>query len=62
MLRVDEKTLEESWNLYKERSDVNLSFTDATCVVLAKTHGISDIFTYNAREFRPFNLNIVTSL
>ncbi len=62
MLRVDEKILEESWRLYKERDDVNLSFTDATCVTLARTHGISDIFTFNAREFRPLNLNVITSL
>jgi predicted nucleic acid-binding protein len=62
MLRVDQKTLEESWRLYKERDDVNLSFTDATCVILARTHGISDIFTFNTREFRPLNLNVKTSL
>ncbi len=62
MLRVDEKTLQESWELYKARKDVRLSFTDATCVTLARTHGIGDIFTYNAREFRPVNLNVVTGL
>lgn len=62
MLKVDEKTIEASWKLYKERDDLNLSFTDATCVTLAQTHGISDIYTYNAREFRPLHLNVVTSL
>ncbi len=62
MLRVDEKTLDESWKLYKEKSDVNLSVTDATCAVLARTHGISDIFTFNAREFRPLNLNVIQRL
>lgn len=62
MLRVDEKTLEESWRLFKERNDLNLSLTDATCVVLARTHGIPDIFTFNAREFRPLNLNVLMSL
>ncbi len=62
MLKVDEKTIQESWELYKEREDVRLSFTDATCVTLAKMNGIIDIFTYNAREFRPVNLNVVTGL
>ena len=56
MLNVDEKTRQESWKLYKERGDVKLSFTDATCVTLARARGIFDIFTYNAREFRPFNV------
>ncbi len=62
MLRVDEKILEESWRLYTEKDDVNLSFTDATCATLARARGISDIFTFNAREFRPLNLNVITSL
>ncbi len=62
MLRVDEKTLEESWKLYKERSDLNLSLTDATCAILARTHGISDIFTFNAREFRPLHFSVMTSV
>ena len=62
MLKVDEKTIDESWKLYGERPDVNLSFTDATCAILEKTHGISDILKFNAREFRPLNLNVITSL
>jgi predicted nucleic acid-binding protein len=62
MLRVDEKTLQESWELYKAREEVRLSLTDATCVTLARTNGIGDIFTYNAREFRPVNLNVITGL
>ncbi len=62
MLRVDEKTLEESWKLYQERSDVNLSVTDATCAILSRTHGISDIFTFNSREFRPLNFNVLASV
>lgn len=62
LLRVEEKTLEESWKLYKDRKDLNLSFTDATCAILARTHGISDIFTFNTREFRPLHFNVLTSL
>jgi len=62
MLKVDEKTVQQSWELYREREDVKFSFTDATCVTLARTNGIMDMFTYNAREFRPVNLNVITSL
>jgi len=62
MLSVDQKTREESWRLYKERGDVRLSFTNATCVALARAHGIFDIFTYNARDFRPFNLNVIETV
>ena len=62
MLSVDENARQESWKLYKERGDVRLSFTDATCATLARTHGISDIFTYNAREFRPLNFNVISAL
>ena len=62
MLRVDERTIQESWELYKQRDDVKLSFTDATCATLAKAQGITNIFTYDARDFRPLNLNVISSL
>ncbi len=62
MLKVDERTIQESWELYKERDDVKLSFTDATCATLAKSHGITSIFTYDARDFRPLNLNVISGL
>ena len=47
LLKVDESTLKGSWELYKQRVKVNLSFTDCSSAVLARTHGISDIFTYD---------------
>jgi predicted nucleic acid-binding protein len=62
MLKIDEKTLEEAWRLYKERNDLNLSLTDATCVILARTHGISDIFSFDTRDFRPLHLNVVMNV
>ena len=37
-----------SWGLYKQRSDVALSFTDSTIAFLAKKHFVSDIFSYDA--------------
>jgi len=62
MLKVDERTIQESWELYKQRDEVKLSFTDATCATLAKTHGITNIFTYDSRDFRPLNLNVMSSI
>ena len=62
MLKIDEKAIQESWDLYKKRDDVGLSFTDATCATLAKTHGIANIFSYDTRDFRPLNLNVISGL
>ncbi len=62
MLEVDERARDEAWRLYKDRRDLNLSFTDATCAILARKHGISDIFTFNTREFRPLHFNVIQSL
>jgi predicted nucleic acid-binding protein len=62
MLKVDERTIQESWELYKERDDVKLSFTDASCATLAKAHGITNILTYDARDFRPLNLTVISNL
>lgn len=47
LLKVDGGALKESWELYKQRSEIVLSFTDCSTAVLARTHGISDIFTYD---------------
>jgi predicted nucleic acid-binding protein len=47
LLKVDESTLKGSWELYKQRAEINLSFTDCSTAVLARTHGVSDIFTYD---------------
>jgi predicted nucleic acid-binding protein len=62
MLKVDERTIQESWELYKQRDDVKLSFTDATCATIARAHGITNIFTYDGRDFRPLNLNVTSNL
>lgn len=47
LLKIDGDALKESWELYKQRAEINLSFTDCSTAVLARTHGISDIFTYD---------------
>lgn len=51
LLKVDGDVLGEAWEFYKARSEVDLSFTDCTTAVLARRHGISHIFTYDA-DFR----------
>ncbi|TMI34382.1 type II toxin-antitoxin system VapC family toxin [Candidatus Bathyarchaeota archaeon] len=48
LLKTDDEALMGSWGLYKQRSDVALSFTDSTIAFLAKKHFISDIFSYDA--------------
>ena len=51
LLKVDDLTVSEAWELYRERGEVELSFTDCTSAVLARKHGITDIFTYDT-DFR----------
>ncbi len=45
LLKVDDLTVSEAWELYRERGEVDLSFTYCTSAVLALKHGITDIFT-----------------
>lgn len=47
LLKVDADALKGSWELYKQRAEIDLSFTDCSTAVLARTHGVSDIFTYD---------------
>jgi len=62
LLKVDEKALEESWDLYKERSQVSLSFTDCTTAVLARRHGIVDVYTYDEKDFQPIGFHTISKL
>ena len=48
LLKTDDEALMGAWDLYKQRSDVALSFTDSTIAFLAKKHFVSDIFSYDA--------------
>jgi hypothetical protein len=61
MLRVDEETLEESWKLYKTRG-MGTRFHGRYMCDPGPDMWVGDVFTYNAREFRPVNLNVVTNL
>ncbi len=48
LLKVDAEVLGESWELFKQRREIHLSFTDCTTAVLARHHGIADILTYDS--------------
>jgi predicted nucleic acid-binding protein len=62
LLKVDDLALEETWELYKERSEVQLSFTDCTTAVLARRLGIVDLYTYDEKDFRPLGFHAISSL
>jgi len=62
LLKVDEQALTESWDLYKERSQVNLSFTDCTTAILARRHGIVEIYTYDDKDFQPLGFHTLNKL
>lgn len=51
MLRVDQDTLTQSWELYKRRGEIELSFTDCTIATLAQRQGIDSIYTYDEKHF-----------
>lgn len=51
LLKVDASVLDDSWSLFKQRREISLSLTDCTTAVLAKKHGIVDVFTYDS-DFR----------
>ncbi len=61
LLSVERGVLEEAWELYKTRLEVDLSLTDCTTAVLAKRHGIVDIFTYDA-DFQALGFHSLAKL
>src|SRR5205807_8940199 len=43
ILRVDENTFLEAWELYKSRREIPLSLTDCTSAILARKQRITDM-------------------
>lgn len=60
-LKVDVETLGAAWELFKQRREVALSFTDCTTAVLARNHGITDIFTYDS-DFKALGLMTLSKI
>lgn len=50
ILKVDERNLEEAWNLFKNQKGTRFSFTDCTILSLMKKEGIKNIATFD-RDF-----------
>jgi predicted nucleic acid-binding protein len=61
MLRVSENILQESWDLYKSRREIDLSLTDCTSAILARKQGIVDIYSYD-RDFEALGFRVVNQL
>ncbi|MEM3381815.1 MAG: PIN domain-containing protein [Candidatus Bathyarchaeia archaeon] len=56
ILKVDENTFTESWKLFKDFKELDLSLTDCTSIRLAQKQGIHEIFTFD-KEFDVFGLH-----
>ncbi len=61
LLKVDADVLGESWNLFRQRREISLSFTDCTSAVLARQRGIADIFTYDS-DFRALGFVVLPKI
>jgi predicted nucleic acid-binding protein len=61
MLRVSENILQESWDLYKSRREIDLSLTDCTSAILARKQGIVDIYSYDG-DFEALGFRVVNQL
>ncbi len=62
LLKVDEQTFADAWDLYRDRSQVSLSFTDCTTAILARRHGIVDVYTYDEKDFHPLGFHTLSKL
>jgi predicted nucleic acid-binding protein len=61
LLKIDGSSLKGSWELYKNRPNIALSFTDSTSAFLAKQHFISDVFTYD-RHFESLGFHVINNI
>jgi predicted nucleic acid-binding protein len=58
---METRDLRSTWELYKERDDIELSFTDCSIAILAREHGIKDVLTYDS-DFQSLGLQAISNL
>ncbi|TMI09124.1 type II toxin-antitoxin system VapC family toxin [Candidatus Bathyarchaeota archaeon] len=61
ILRVDENTFLEAWELYKSRREIPLSLTDCTSAILARKQGITDMYSYDS-DFEALGFRVLGHL
>ena len=57
-IHVTEEIEEEAWELFKQYSDKDFSFTDCTSFVIMRQFGLSEVFT-NDRHFEQMGFTIL---
>jgi predicted nucleic acid-binding protein len=56
VLKVDENVFREAWKLFKDFKELELSLTDCTSIILARKHGIFEVFSFD-KEFDTFGFH-----
>ena len=57
ILRVDERVWQAAMAIFQKYDDQDFSFTDCTSFVLARAHGVDEVFTFD-RHFLMFGFTI----
>jgi predicted nucleic acid-binding protein len=47
LINVDEEIFKNSWEIFKEKMNIGLSFTDCSNLVIMRTYGIENIATFD---------------
>jgi len=60
MIKIDEKSFEEAWEIFKNQKDTTFSFTDCTTVTLIKKENIANIATFD-KDFKKIKgINVIS--
>ncbi|MEK6909849.1 MAG: PIN domain-containing protein [Candidatus Aenigmatarchaeota archaeon] len=60
MIKVDEKSFEEAWDIFKGQKDTKFSFTDCTIVSLMRKENITNIATFDEDFKKVKGINVVS--
>lgn len=59
ILKVEEKTLEETWKIFKNQKKTMLSFTDCTILALMQEKGIKNLATFDEDFDKIEDINVI---
>lgn len=59
ILKVEEKTLEETWKIFKNQKKTMFSFTDCTILALMQEKGIKNLATFDEDFDKIEDINVI---
>jgi predicted nucleic acid-binding protein len=57
LIHIDELLQEQTWNVFKQIKNKDISFVDCSIIAAMKSEGIDELLTFDVEDFKKFQKN-----